>query len=83
MILLQLSFCHSIPCNFDSIYWLICQAGHIRAQQNEIHGKLASLILKVGILVETVKTVATFERKQLDIDFAQNVLWELITETCT
>lgn len=38
--------------------------------------------LLVGILVETVKTVATFERKQLDIDFAQNVLWELITETC-
>lgn len=37
---------------------------------------------KVGILVETVKTVATYERKQLDIDFAQNVLWELITETC-
>lgn len=38
--------------------------------------------LLVGILVETVKTVATFERKQYEVDFAQNVLWELITETC-
>lgn len=38
--------------------------------------------LLVGILVETVKTVATFERKQFEVDFAQNVLWELITETC-
>ncbi|CAK9023985.1 unnamed protein product [Durusdinium trenchii] len=38
--------------------------------------------LLVGILVETVKTVATFERKQLDVDFAKNVLWEMITEGC-
>lgn len=37
---------------------------------------------KVGSLVETVKTVATFERKQFEVDFAQNVLWELITKTC-
>ena len=45
----------------------------------KLHRKRAS---KVGILVETVKTVATFERKQFEVDFAQNVLWELITETC-
>lgn len=34
--------------------------------------------LLVGVLVETVSTVATLEREQLDIDFAQKVLWEMI-----
>lgn len=34
--------------------------------------------LLVGVLVETVSTVATIEREQLDIDFAQKVLWEMI-----
>jgi len=44
-------------------------------------GSLIVLNMLVGILVEAVQTVATMEHEQIRVDFAKNVLWQLIAKT--